>query len=627
MSTDITPPDTPLEQRLLIERVALLGESCRVAALAGALAVLVMAATLWTTASATATAAWAAIMSVLVLSQLGFHRAMCAADLDPTRAERLEQLYHARNALTGLGWGLTIFFVTRPEELASLGTVILIIMTVALASAGTQAVSRMSFFTIVLPSLAPPVALLMIQPPPTLPLAGWGLLGYLLLLFGLHGAFNRILVGTLQRRLESEALAREQQVIFDTAAEAIVLVRGPHIVKCNQRFLEQMRCPAKDVVGSPMWVWHLNADDWSHHGEAALRAFHDGRPYTYVAPMRRRDGSAFRAEMTGMPVSAAHPEAGVVWMGSDITERLETETALRISEERFRRLISMSSDLYWEQDAELRFTHLSGAGMERIGAALQDCIGKRRWEVAKIEGVSPEQWAKHKEQLAAREPFRDLVFYVTRSDATRLWFSTSGNPVFDEDCHFAGYHGIASDISDRMRNAERYRHLAYHDPLTGLPNRRLLADRLEQAISQAKRRDGLVGLMLLDLDDFKIINDSDGHAVGDAVLATIAHRLRLAVRDSDTVARVGGDEFVILLPEIDGPQAAEAVAAKVLEAVREPVTSDQRDYLLGVSIGIALFPTHAGAGESLMQRADAAMYRAKTLGGRAAVFANPQELN
>ncbi|WP_374602178.1 diguanylate cyclase domain-containing protein [Niveibacterium sp.] len=627
MVTDTSSPDTPLEQRLLIERVALLGESCRVASLGGLIAVVVMAATLWPTAGALATTAWALVMAVLVLSQLGFHRVMCAPDLQPLRAERLEQLYHARNALTGLGWGVTIFFVARPDDLVILGTVVLIVMTVALASAGTQAVSRMSFFTIVLPSLAPPVALLMIQPPPTLPLAGWGLLGYLLLLFGLHGAFNRILVGTLQRRLESEALAREQQVIFDTAAEAIVLVRGPHIVKCNQRFLEQMRCPAADVVGSPMWIWHLNADDWSQHSEAALHAFREARPYTYVAPMRRRDGSAFRAEMTGMPVSATHPEAGMVWMGSDITERLETETALRISEERFRRLISMSSDLYWEQDADLRFTHLSGAGMERIGAALQDCIGKRRWEVAKIEGIAPEQWAKHKEQLEAHEPFRDLVFYVTRSDGTRLWFSTSGNPVFDEDGHFAGYHGIASDISDRMRNAERYRHLAYHDPLTGLPNRRLLADRLEQAIAQAKRRDGLVGLMLLDLDDFKIINDSDGHAVGDAVLATIAHRLRLAVRDSDTVARVGGDEFVILLPEVDGPQAAEAVAAKVLEAVREPVTSDQRDYLLGVSIGIALYPTHAGGGELLMQRADAAMYRAKTLGGRSAVFASAPESN
>ncbi|GAA5178617.1 hypothetical protein GCM10025771_18200 [Niveibacterium umoris] len=621
MPTSPVQTDTPLAQRLLVERVVLLGESCRLASVAGALAVIMMAATLWGMADRTAILAWAGVMLVLVLSNAAFARAMCKPGMDAPAAERLEHLYQARNALTGIGWGLTVFFATNPSVLAHIGPIVLIVMTIALASTGTQAISRLSFFTIVLPSLAPPVALLLIQPPASLPLAGWGLLGYLLMLFGLHTAFNQMLTGTLQRRLESEALAREQQVIFDTAAEAIVLVKGPHIVKCNKRFLDQMGCPESDVIGSPMWVWHQDADDWARHSEAALRSATPLRAYTYVAPMRRRDGTTFPCEMTGMPVDPAHPDAGMVWMGSDISERLETERALRVSEERFRRLISMSSDLYWEQDADLRFTQLSGAGMDRIGAALQDCIGKRRWEVTKIEGVTPEAWQEHKAQLAAHLPFRDLVFYVSRPDGSRVWFSTSGNPVFDEDGQFAGYHGIASDITDRMRNAERYRHLAYHDPLTGLPNRRLLSDRLEQAIARSKRQGGLVGLMLLDLDDFKIINDSDGHAVGDAVLATIAHRLRLAVRDTDTVARVGGDEFVVLLPDIDSAQSAEAIAAKVLATVREPVTSDQRDYLLGVSIGIALFPEHASAGEALMQRADAAMYRAKALGGRSAVFA------
>lgn len=615
--------DTPLEQRLLVERVALLGESCRFASVAGALAVAMMAASLWSTADRASVVGWVLVMSVLVLSNAAFARAMATPGLDALRAGRIEHLYQVRNALTGLGWGATVFFVANPDAPMNLGPVVLIIMMVALACTGTQAISRMSFFTLVLPSLLAPAAVLLILSPAGLPLAGWGLLGYLLLLFGLHTAFNRILLGTLRRRLGSEAVARAQQVIFDTAAQAIVLVKGMHIVKCNKRFLEQMGGPESEVVGSPMWVWHQDADDWAQHSAAALQRASDGHPYTYVAPMRRRDGSSFRCEMTGMPVDPLHPEAGMVWMGSDITVRVDAERALRSSEERFRRLISMSSDLYWEQDAELRFTQLSGAGMDRLGADLGDCLGKRRWEIAKIEGVSAEQWQTHKAQLSAREPFKDLVFFVTKADGSRLWFSTSGNPVFDEDGLFAGYHGIASDITERMRNAERYRHLAYHDSLTGLPNRRLLSDRLEQAIVRAKRQSGLVGLMLLDLDDFKIINDSDGHAVGDAVLATIAHRLRLAVRDADTVARIGGDEFVILLPDLGSAQSAEAVAAKVLAAVREPVTSDQRDYLLGVSIGIALFPDHALTGEHLMQRADAAMYDAKAAGGRSAVFARP----
>ena len=213
------------------------------------------------------------------------------------------------------------------------------------------------------------------------------------------------------------------------------------------------------------------------------------------------------------------------------------------------------------------------------------------------------------------------MFQLVDRDGERRWFSCSGNPIWDAQQNFLGYHGVASEITERIRAAERYRHLAYHDSLTGLPNRRLLADRLEQAIALARRRNAQVALMLLDLDSFKAINDTDGHAVGDAVLATMAHRLRTAVRESDTVARIGGDEFVVLLPEIESEDTAVVIAEKIIAAVRAPLDSQMRNYRLGVSIGIAFFPDDGENGERLLQQADSAMYRAKEAGGHCCFFA------
>jgi diguanylate cyclase (GGDEF)-like protein/PAS domain S-box-containing protein len=253
--------------------------------------------------------------------------------------------------------------------------------------------------------------------------------------------------------------------------------------------------------------------------------------------------------------------------------------------------------------------------MDNSGYAKDQVLGLRRWEIPFVRGVSEAQWQAHRETLASHVPFRDFVYQIVRPDGELRWFSVSGNPAYDGQGDFAGYHGVGTDITERVTAAEQYRHLAHHDVLTGLPNRRLLADRVEQSLALAKRSGHLVALLLLDLDDFKIINDTEGHSAGDAVLVVIAQRLRALVREIDTVARLGGDEFVILLQEMAHPQDATRVAEKAIEAVREPVEVGGRQYLLGVSAGIAHFPEHAANMEGLMQKADIAMYEAKQAGG------------
>lgn len=172
---------------------------------------------------------------------------------------------------------------------------------------------------------------------------------------------------------------------------------------------------------------------------------------------------------------------------------------------------------------------------------------------------------------------------------------------------------LRSELAAVHETQERLRHLAYHDALTDLPNRSLLYDRLDIAVKQAHRRGSRIGVLFLDLDDFKAVNDSYGHGAGDRLLVELATRLRNAVRAGDTVARLGGDEFVLLLDTVAGAEDAARVAAKVLAAVRAPFRRDGHDLLVTASIGVSMYPADGTSAEALVRSADAAMYRDKRL--------------
>jgi diguanylate cyclase (GGDEF)-like protein/PAS domain S-box-containing protein len=187
--------------------------------------------------------------------------------------------------------------------------------------------------------------------------------------------------------------------------------------------------------------------------------------------------------------------------------------------------------------------------------------------------------------------------------------------VLDEQGLVEHYVAIFSDITERKRQESLITYQAHHDALTGLPNRTLFRDRVEQALSISRRHDHQdAAVMFLDLDRFKLVNDTFGHDVGDLLLREVARRLRGAVRESDTVARLGGDEFTVLLPELAGAEGAAAVADKILEATREPCHIAGHELFITTSIGIALYPRDGTDVDSLMKRADEAMYRVKAQG-------------
>jgi diguanylate cyclase (GGDEF)-like protein len=163
---------------------------------------------------------------------------------------------------------------------------------------------------------------------------------------------------------------------------------------------------------------------------------------------------------------------------------------------------------------------------------------------------------------------------------------------------------VRSDVTEIKASEAHVRHLAYHDPLTGLPNRRLLQDRMERSFTLARRNRTQVGVLLVDLDNFKVVNDQYGHRVGDEVLREVASRLRVCVREADTVVRHGGDEFVVLLPELQRAQDAARVADKIIEEIAAPVCVDALELRVSASIGISFYPTDGQESDTLVWMAD-----------------------
>jgi diguanylate cyclase (GGDEF)-like protein len=203
---------------------------------------------------------------------------------------------------------------------------------------------------------------------------------------------------------------------------------------------------------------------------------------------------------------------------------------------------------------------------------------------------------------------------IVRKDGSRLPIEVAMRVVLNDSGRVKWVQGIARDVSERKQAEDTIRRLAYNDPLTGLPNRALMEDRLNVALVHAAAENKPLAVMFLDLDHFKVVNDTLGHSAGDRLLQSVARDLTALVRDIDTVARVGGDEFTIILPSLDSIEDAPAVAGRVLEALRRNRTIENREFRTTGSIGIATFPLNATDAATLLRNADTAMYRAKEHG-------------
>ncbi len=333
--------------------------------------------------------------------------------------------------------------------------------------------------------------------------------------------------------------------------------------------------------------------------------------------------------LMGNAMPQAQSDGSTLWCGTltDISAQRDALARLQDSESRFRSLTELSSDWYWEQDAEFRFVRISANPDTPASLMAAGYLGTRRWDHV-AETVSAEQWAAHRAALEAHEVFRDFEMLRPLDDGSRRWSSISGAPIFDADGVFKGYRGTGRDITARKQAEADIERLAFFDVLTGLPNRRLLLDRLNRAIAFSTRDRVYGALLFIDLDNFKVLNDTRGHHVGDVLLQQVAQRLLGCVRGVDTVARLGGDEFVVMLEELGDTESIAAtqcdvIGQKILRALNVPYPIEGQESHSSPSIGATLFFDKLQSVDDLLQRADLAMYQAKAAGRNTLRFFDP----
>lgn len=338
--------------------------------------------------------------------------------------------------------------------------------------------------------------------------------------------------------------------------------------------------------------------------------------YTRDQMLWRKDGSSFPVESTRQPIWNGGQLVGTVVVFQDITDRKLSEEALRESEERYALAVRGASDGIWDWNLKTgevyfspRWKIMLGFQEDEIGSSLEDWLS--RIHPSEVQRVRREL----KLHLEGHTSHFESEYQILHRNDCYRWMLSRGLAVRDAEGNATRMAGSQTDITSRKQAEEQLLHDAFHDSLTGLPNRAMLMDRLRHALEITQRDSQfLFSVLFLDVDRFKVLNDSLGHMVGDCLLVAIAQRLSNCLRPGDTFARLGGDEFVILLEGISGISGATAVANRIQAELAQPFSVAGHEIFTSTSIGIALSNTSYEWAEDLLRDADTAMYRAKAQG-------------
>ncbi|MDP2370641.1 putative bifunctional diguanylate cyclase/phosphodiesterase [Rhodoferax sp.] len=356
--------------------------------------------------------------------------------------------------------------------------------------------------------------------------------------------------------------------------------------------------------------WHERGAQYGWGASAALPLHRHGA-VTGVLSLYAETTHAFDEEARNLVTEMATDIDFALNNFEREAQREQAAVALRNSEQHLRTIIETEPECVKIVDASGRLVEMNASGLAMLEA---DSL-----EQAQQHGLANYILAPYRAPFTAlhqrvmKGETGMLEFEIKGLKGTRRWLETHAAPMRGADGEPEMLLGITRDITQRKQAEERAQYLAHFDALTGLPNRAQLDDRAKYAISLAQRSEGSVALMFLDLDHFKDINDTLGHSVGDALLVEVAKRLRLMLREEDTVSRLGGDEFIFLVHDIDAQHAAH-LAQKLLDVVAEPYRIEPYDLNVSGSIGIALYPDDGDDLETLFKNADAAMYRVKQEG-------------
>ncbi|MGE5639357.1 MAG: EAL domain-containing protein [Clostridia bacterium] len=458
-----------------------------------------------------------------------------------------------------------------------------------------------------------------------------------------------------------QRLVREQDALMQNALIGIIFVKERTVLRCNRRFEQIFGYEAGELLNRTTRFMYPSDENYHGRGDAIYEELWAGATPHIEREYVRKDGSRIWCSVSGRAVQPGDPSQGAVWLFEDITQEREAEERVQralaeqelildnatvgiafVRERKIQRcnrfleemvgagpgeLVGKSTALLfasrseWRRAGELAYsstapggTHETEERFKRLDGSLFRCRSRgRRIDV----GEGPDQeWIWSFEDVTAERDAearaRAALGALERAVTERTAELKSANERLEQE------------VVERKVAEQRAQHLADHDALTGLPNRRLLEDRLTQALALSYRNRRQTAVMFVDLDRFKTINDSLGHSVGDVLLKEVASRLVKQLRVVDTICRTGGDEFVVVLPEIKRAADAAGVAQKIIETLSQPIRVEERELTVTPSIGISVFPDDGRDAETLIRNADAAMYHAKEMGRANAQFFTEQ---
>ncbi len=638
---------------LSTQRARALVSRTTIGVLAELLAVVTVSSALFSHVEDRQMVAWWGYMALIAFLRLG-HWMYARPDSGRTTNDRwLAALWGA----AGVGWGAALVAFFPLQGPIREGLILLVVCANLVLALEVLHASRSAMLAYAIPVIGLPAARLATTHDPIRYAFAALLLVFLaLVLFGYTRRFRQH-DSTLVTRIRSErrlgelaVIERslresivEERVIFESALVGIAIVKDRDFVRCNRRMEEILGFARGALDGTSTRTIFGDGAEWNtalaRIADDLVRSGWHDEERSFV----HRDGRSVWCRYRGQIIDRNDPSRGSIWVIEDLTQHKQAAQAkargdaqlaqaaseVRAANERLLDAFNCVPDAFalFDDDDRLVTCNSQFAAFYSAVAPQDRLIGMtfeelllgsiRAGEAVPAEyrrnlpGWVAEVMRRHRNPTAQEFVYQagDGLWWCVRECRTG-----SGGTV-----------QLRTDITEIKRAEERIRHLAHHDPLTGLPNRRLLDDRLDQACHFARRSGQHVGVMLVDLDNFKGINDEQGHEVGDRVLREAARRLRESVREVDTVARHGGDEFVVVLAELRQSMDAARIARKILQSLIQPIVIDGRAFRIGASIGISTYPNDGLDPEGLLKKADVAMYRAKASGRGRFEFAHSHQ--
>ncbi len=413
-------------------------------------------------------------------------------------------------------------------------------------------------------------------------------------------------------RAELDSLASQINALLENTGVGIYIVQDTKFVYVNP-FFEELTGYTLEEVDDTYSLNLVHPDDMDEvkiKATEILRQQQCVKPYEYR--LVKKGGEIMWVLERVTPIDYLGRRA-VMGSFMDINERKYLEEALSQSEERYRSILEQMQDSYSEFDLAGNYTFANASSCRELGYSMEEMIGMNFRKIVPANEVD-RVVAVYSEIYRTGTPRKSFEHKIVTKIGDVRYAETAISLLIDRHGKITGFRGVSRDMTERKLLEDKLADMATKDFLTGLPNRALLVDRFQLAAAEAHRESRMLAVMSIDLDKFKGVNDSMGHNAGDELLRCVAARLTSTLRSTDTVARIGGDEFLLLLPKIHTVDNAVRIANKIICSFQEPFAINGNNLLASVSIGMAICPDNGEDLETLMNKSDAALYQAKNAG-------------